>query len=39
MGLTGDNGPGAVQGLAVAVAWAASLVALARWRFIGRDVT
>jgi hypothetical protein len=39
MGLTGDNGPGALQGLAVAFAWAASLVALARWRFIGRDVT
>lgn len=39
MGLTGDDGPSALQGLAVAVAWAASLVALARWRFVGRDVT
>ena len=38
MGLTGDDGPSALQGLAVAVAWAASLVALARWRFVGRDV-
>jgi hypothetical protein len=39
MGLTGNEGPSALQGLAVAGAWAVGLVALARWRFVGRDVT
>jgi hypothetical protein len=39
VGLTGADGPTVAQALATAGAWAVGLVALARVRFIGRDVT
>jgi ABC-2 type transport system permease protein len=38
IGLAGDEAPSPLQGIAVAVAWAGTLAAVARWRFIGRDV-
>jgi hypothetical protein len=39
IGLAGEEGPAPAVALAIAAAWAVALVAAARLRFIGRDVT